>query len=210
MSFFLVELNRPRYSPYSNRSSANSVKTIKPKVFIANLNQQNLRGTCFCFIRNSNKIHLTEQNVSNVKHKKRKRKHYFSLFCCFFCAKEINFYTFETTTDCLLQSLSQSISDVYLPYFQSSDMIWSKENNQLIKNHFLNDLTNFIETLTTAQESINDRILLKSSDEIDLTQIQNTSDYVAIAANNENLATVEELMRTWIRQMEQVKKKKLK
>jgi len=89
-------------------------------------------------------------------------------------------------------------------------MIWSKENNQLIKNHFLNDLTNFIETLTTAQESINDRILLKSSDEIDLTQIQNTSDYVATAANNENLAIVEELMRTWIRQMEQVKRKKLK
>jgi len=130
--------------------------------------------------------------------------------CCFFCAQEIYFYTFEATTDCLLQSLSQSISDVYLPYFQSSDMIWSKENNQLIKNHFLNDLTNFIETLTTAQESINDRILLKSSDEIDLTQIQNTSDYVATAANNENLAIVEELMRTWIRQMEQVKRKKLK
>ena len=130
--------------------------------------------------------------------------------CCFFCAQEIYFYTFEATTDCLLQSLSQSISDVYLPYFQSSDMIWSKENNQLIKNQCLNQLINITETLTTSQQRINDLILLKASDENDLTHFQNLYYYITTAANNKNLAIVEELMRTWIRQMEQVKRKKLK
>jgi hypothetical protein len=66
-------------------------------------------------------------------------------------------------------------------------------------------LNNFIETLNNAQESLNERILLKSSNRIDLTQIQNTTDYVSIASNNENLTIIEDILKTWIRQMEQVK-----
>jgi len=75
----------------------------------------------------------------------------------------------------------------------------------MIKINFLSRLNNFIETLNNAQESINERILLKPCDQIDLTQIQNASDYVSMASNNENLAIIEETMKTWIRQMEQVK-----
>ncbi len=66
-------------------------------------------------------------------------------------------------------------------------------------------MNNFIETLNNAQESLNERILLKSSNRIDLTQIQNTTDYVSIASNNENLTIIEDILKTWIRQMEQVK-----
>jgi len=77
----------------------------------------------------------------------------------------------------------------------------------MIKIDFLSRLNNFIDTLNNAQESINERILLKPCDQIDLTQVQNTSDYISIASNNENLVFIEETMKTWIRQMEQVKKK---
>jgi hypothetical protein len=76
----------------------------------------------------------------------------------------------------------------------------------LVKIDFLSRLNNFIETLNHAQESINERILLKPCDRIDLTQIQNTADYVSIASNSENLVIIEEIMKTWIRQMEQVKR----
>lgn len=74
----------------------------------------------------------------------------------------------------------------------------------MIKTNFLNRLNLFLDTLNNAQESINERILLKPCEKLDLTQIQNTSDYVSMASNNENLGSIEETMKTWIRQMEQV------
>lgn len=93
-----------------------------------------------------------------------------------------------------------------MPYFQTSEMLWSKEKSQLIKTDFLNHLNRFIETLNNAQESIDDRIFLKSSEQIDLTQVRNTSDYLSLALNSASLAIVEEMMKTWIRQMEQVER----
>ena len=77
----------------------------------------------------------------------------------------------------------------------------------MIKIDFLSRLNNFIDTLNSAQESINERILLQPCNRIDLSQIQNTSDYISIASNNENLVVIEETMKTWIRQMEEVKPK---
>ncbi len=119
------------------------------------------------------------------------------------------FYTFECNTEPLLQSLSRSIADVYLPYLQTSETSWGKlsgtDNNQSIKVEFIGRLNNFVATLNGAQESINERILLKPCDKIDLTQLQNASDYISIASNNENLLLIEETMKIWIKQMEQVK-----
>lgn len=118
------------------------------------------------------------------------------------------FYTFECNTEPLLQALSRSIADIYLPYLQTSETSWGKlsgtDNNQLIKVDFISRLNNFVATLNSAQESINERILLKPCDKIDLTQLQNASDYMSMASNNENLQLVEETMRVWIKQMEQV------
>ena len=105
----------------------------------------------------------------------------------------------------MLQSLTRSISDIYIPCLQTSETNWGENKNPLVKIDFLSRLNYFIETLNHAQESINERISLKPCDQIDLTQIQNTADYVSIASNNENLMIVEEIMKTWIRQMEQVK-----
>jgi len=76
----------------------------------------------------------------------------------------------------------------------------------MVKIDFLSRLNNFIDTLNNAQESINDRILLKPCEQIDLTQIQNSADYISIASNTENLGFIEETMKIWIRQMEQVNK----
>lgn len=74
----------------------------------------------------------------------------------------------------------------------------------MIKMDFLSRLNNFVSTLNSAQESINERILLKPCDKVDLTQLQNANDYLSIASNNESLLTIEETMKTWIKQMEQV------
>ncbi|CAF0880138.1 unnamed protein product [Rotaria sordida] len=177
---------RPGLSPYSSRAGATNQKSTKPKVIIADLQEQSLRGICLCFLRNSKKTVITGQNIVN----------------------EVFFYTFECNTEPLLQALSRSIADIYLPYLQISETTWGKlsgsDNNQMIKVDFISRLNNFVATLNSAQESINERILLKPCDKVDLTQIQNAADYVSIASNNESLASIEETMKIWIKQMEQV------
>ncbi len=83
------------------------------------------------------------------------------------------------------------------------------DNNQMIKVDFISRLNNFVATLNNAQESINERILLKPCDKIDLTQLQNANDYLSVASNNESLLSIEETMKTWIKQMEQVNEIKI-
>ncbi len=63
---FLVDLSRSRRSPYSNRSSPSSAKPSKPKVIIADFTEQSFQGICLCFIRNSNQMMITEQNIADV------------------------------------------------------------------------------------------------------------------------------------------------
>ncbi|CAF1610032.1 unnamed protein product, partial [Adineta ricciae] len=181
-----TDSHRRGYSPYTTRTNTAGLKPAKPKVLIANLEEQSLRGICLCFLRNSNKTKITGQNIVN----------------------EVCFYTFECNTEPLLQALSRSIADIYLPYLQTSDTTWGKltgsDNNQLVKVDFLSRLNNFVAMLNSAQESINERILLKPCDKIDLTQLQHAGDYISVASNNEHLASVEETMKTWIKQMEKV------
>ncbi|CAF3405686.1 unnamed protein product [Rotaria sp. Silwood1] len=177
-----IDNARPAYSPYSSRSGASSAKPAKPKVIIADLNEQRLRGICLCFIRNSKKSIITEQNIAN----------------------EVLFYTFECYTESLLQALSRSISDIYVPYLQKSNINWGINNDPMVKVNFLSHLNNFADTLNSAHESINEKILLSDCEKFDLTQIKNTSDCIAIASNNEYLGYIEETMKKWIQQMKEV------
>lgn len=80
----------------------------------------------------------------------------------------------------------------------------SGDQNQMVKLDFLSRLNNFVSTLKNAQESINDRILLKPCEKIDINQLQNAADYASIASNSESLTSIEETLRTWTRQMDQV------
>ena len=203
----LADSYRPGLSPYSNRVGSSSQRTAKPKVIIADLQEQSLRGICLCFLRNSKKTVITGQNIVNVGVSM--MIHSISSLSSRF--QEVFFYTFESHTEPLLQSLSRSIADVYLPFLQASETSWGKlngsENNQSVKVEFISRLNNFVSTLNSAQESINERILLKPCDKVDLTQLQNAADYASVASNNESLASIEETMKIWIRQMEQVSEK---
>ena len=64
----LADSYRPGLSPYGNRgANINAPRHAKPKVIIADLQAQSLRGTCLCFLRNSKKTVITGQNIVNVK-----------------------------------------------------------------------------------------------------------------------------------------------
>ena len=75
---------------------------------------------------------------------------------------------------------------------------------QMSRIDFLSKLSNFVSTLNGAQESINDRIELKSSDKYDLTQIQTPADYLSVSNNTEHLNHIEDTVRLWMRQIEVV------
>ena len=62
----LAESYRPGLSPYANRSNVSSQKQTKPKVIIADPQEQSLHGICLCFLRNSKKTVITGQNIINV------------------------------------------------------------------------------------------------------------------------------------------------
>ena len=100
------------------------------------------------------------------------------------------------------------MTDVYIPYFRSSDSLWSSsklnETNPMVKVNFLNQLENFVSMLRNAQESLDDRIRLKPCERIHLEQLQNSADYLAMASNSENLQAMEETLKIWIQQMEKV------
>jgi dynein heavy chain len=86
-----------------------------------------------------------------------------------------------------------------------NDAGWGKlsgKEGQLAKIDFLGKLNAFVSTLNGAQESIDERIILKKCDKMDLSQINSSADYMNIAANSEHLVIIEELVKIWMRQIE--------
>jgi dynein heavy chain, axonemal len=88
-----------------------------------------------------------------------------------------------------------------------TDANWGKlegKEGQMAKVDFLSKLSTFVSTLQGAQESINERVILKPSDKYDLTQLKTANDYVNAAGNSEALSSIEEIVRVWTKQIELV------
>ena len=88
-----------------------------------------------------------------------------------------------------------------------ADANWGKisgKDGQMAKIDFLGKLNTFVSVLNGAQESIDERVVLKSSDKYDLSQIQTPSDYLSVANNTEALNTIEDIVRVWMKQIELV------
>lgn len=87
------------------------------------------------------------------------------------------------------------------------DASWGKlagKDGQMAKIEFLGKLSTFIAALEGAQESIDDRVMLKKSDKFDFAQVQTPTDYTSVANNSESLAQIEELVKVWMKQIELV------
>ena len=60
-----------------------------------------------------------------------------------------------------------------------------------------------------AQESLSDKETLKPCEGYDLTRVNTPQDYQAVANSTESLEKIEDCMRSWIKQIEQVSEKLL-
>jgi dynein heavy chain, axonemal len=88
-----------------------------------------------------------------------------------------------------------------------NDANWGKlegKEGQMAKVDFLSKLSTFVSTLQGAQESINERVILKQSEKYDLSQLQTMNDYMNAASNSETLSSIEEIVRAWMKQIELV------
>jgi dynein heavy chain len=108
----------------------------------------------------------------------------------------------------MLQAIGRQFSALFLPVLNNmAEANWGKmagKEGQMAKIDFLGKLSTFVATLNGAQESINERVVLKKSDKYDFNQIQNTSDYITVANNTEALSNIEEIVKIWMKQIELV------
>ncbi|XP_059149715.1 dynein axonemal heavy chain 5-like isoform X1 [Physella acuta] len=167
-------------------------RTTKPKLFIADGKETPLKGVCLVFTRmpSSSNTSVTEANMT----------------------KEINF----TMLDCngqgtngrgLLRAVESVLSGVFIPALKKLENGWDQLSNQEgggIRNDFLNSLDSFVSVLVGAQESLEEKVTLKPCENFDLAKVNTISDYQTVANSTESLEKIEECMRGWIKQIEQV------
>lgn len=77
-------------------------------------------------------------------------------------------------------------------------------DGELIKMDFLGKLTSFIAILNAAQESINEKVILRPCDKYDLSAVTSPSEYHTALSSPEMMPAIEETFRDWLKQIELV------
>ncbi len=116
------------------------------------------------------------------------------------------FGSFDCQHESILKVIGRQLTTLYLPVLTNmSETSWGNlvgKEGQAKKVEYLGRLATFVTTLDGAQESIDERIVLKSSEKIDLSQINTSSDYLSLASSPESLSHVEDCVKLWMRQIE--------
>ncbi|KAG8442619.1 hypothetical protein GDO86_011415 [Hymenochirus boettgeri] len=158
----------------------------KPKVFLTEGKDVALTGVCVFFIRSSSTKPVTTENVH----------------------REVNFNLLDTSENNLLRSAESLLSDIYIPALKTMDNGWGElaDTQQAgnIRQDFLCSLEGFVDVLNGAQQSLIDKVNLEKCQTYDLRTLKGPSDYLAVANSSESLEKIEQCMKVWIKQIEQV------
>lgn len=186
MENFFSENGRKNLIFYYGDDLVTKIKSSKAKVQIVESSNLSLKGVCIFFIRNSTSIAITSTNIS----------------------QEVCFGSYDCQNESILQAISRQFSALFLPVLSNmGDSGWGKlagKDGQIAKVDFLSKINTFISILNQAQESIDDRVVLKSAEKYDLSQIQTSADYISVANNTESLNNIEEIVKIWMKQIELV------
>ncbi|GFO43348.1 dynein heavy chain 5, axonemal [Plakobranchus ocellatus] len=172
--------------------AAKVAKTSKPKLFIADGQETPLKGVCLVFTRmpSGKDTTVTENNMT----------------------KEINFTMLDTNGQGtngrgLLHAVESVLSGVFIPALKKLENGWEQLASQSgdgIRNDFLSSLDSFVSVLVGAQESLEEKVTLKPCEGYELRKVNTIADYQAVANSTEALEKIEECMKVWIKQIEQV------
>ncbi|NXU56022.1 DYH5 protein, partial [Turnix velox] len=143
----------------SLRSDGSTNSLLQKKLFISMGSTENIMGTCAFFLRTSDKV-ITASNVS----------------------QEVNFGMFDSTNGKILQGLEFFLSQVMAPALKSQEN-WGAVKEGLKSSQvqdFLHSVDKFMGTLSSSRQNIEDKIQLTKVDiDIDISSLQNPSDYIA-------------------------------
>uniref|UniRef100_A0A8I3P9V3 Dynein axonemal heavy chain 5 n=1 Tax=Canis lupus familiaris TaxID=9615 RepID=A0A8I3P9V3_CANLF len=163
-----------------------SEKIKKPKVFVTEGKDVALTGVCVFFIRTDPSRAITPENI-----------HW-----------EVSFNMLDTTDGGLLNSMRRLLSDIFIPALRATSHGWSEleglQEASSIQQEFLSSLEGFVSVLSSAQQSLKEKVNLQKCDIFDLKTLKEPIDYLTLANNPETLEKIEGCMRVWIRQTEQV------
>ena len=112
----------------------------------------------------------------------------------------------DTRETGLLHASERLLSDIFLPALAKTAS-WgelSTKHGQQIRQEFINQLQNFVSVLIAAQDSLDDTVVLKECETLDLNQITTPTDYINAANSSDALPKIEELIGIWMKQIEQV------
>ena len=166
-------------SPAKSRTAAP-----KYKLQIIDSSSLSLKGVCVFFVRHNISNQITNANIS----------------------QDVFFGSYDCQNESILRAISRLFTGLFMPVLSNmADTGWGKlkgKEGEMAKTDFLSKLTTFVLTLNGAQESIDERIVLKPCERIDLAQINTSSEYLSLASSTESLGHVEDIFKVWMRQIE--------
>ncbi|XP_067366741.1 dynein axonemal heavy chain 5 isoform X3 [Channa argus] len=157
----------------------------KSKVFVTDGRDVALTGVCVFFTRANASKAITSENIH----------------------RDVNFNMLDTTEVGLLKSVEQLLSEIFIPTLKKMNHGWGELDSleaQSVKQDFISSLESFVSVLSGAQESLQEKVTLKGCDTFDLRVLKGPSDYIAAASSTETTEKMEDCLKVWIKQIEQV------
>nr|XP_018671052.1 dynein heavy chain 5, axonemal isoform X3 [Ciona intestinalis] len=174
-----IQLGRSENKPVSPRSS-------RMKLFITDGTEAALTGQCVFFLRTNTNKPITAENIH----------------------REINMQMMDATEGGVLSAIEKMLSQIYIPALKANKSGWGElaasSQGEEIRNQFLNGLDSFVGVLAGAQQSLEEKVLLEECPYIDFSCYHGPTEYAVAAASTETLEHVENCMKMWIKQIQQV------
>ncbi|XP_078222058.1 dynein axonemal heavy chain 5 isoform X3 [Callithrix jacchus] len=163
-----------------------SGKIKKPKVFVTEGKDVALTGACVFFIRTDPSKAITPDNIH----------------------REVSFNMLDAADGGLLNSVRRLLSDIFIPALRATSHGWGEleglQDIAHVRQEFLSSLEGFVNVLSGAQESLKEKVNLRKCDILELKTLKEPMDYLTLANNPETLEKIEDCMKVWIKQTEQV------
>ncbi|XP_036366495.1 dynein heavy chain 5, axonemal-like [Octopus sinensis] len=163
----------------------------KAKIFVTDGKELSLRGTGLLFIKVDTCNDLTEANI----------------------AKEVNYMQLHASgssesSNTVLNSLEALLTNIFIPAACNHQNGWgeldTQQQGQKLQNNFYNSMSSFVSVLSGAQDSLGEKVTLQHFKPMSSLQTFTASGYVAIANSGEALEEIENIIKIWIKQVEQV------
>lgn len=106
----------------------------------------------------------------------------------------------------LLEAVEQTLSDIFIPAISKYKKWGDLSDDQDSKNRtkFLNSITGFVDSIASAQESLNEKVELSECQTVALSTLTTHALYIEAASSTETLELIEIQARQWIKEIEQV------